>query len=80
MSENLKTLGAIAAELDISRDRAGYIVATRGIEPTGRSGLYRLFDAAGVAAIESAALQMDHVAALRGSSCPPHLAGIEHRG
>jgi hypothetical protein len=38
------TLGDIANQHGADKDRVRYIIKTRGIQPIGRAGHYRLFD------------------------------------
>lgn len=53
------TLGDIAKQHGADKDRVRYIIDTRGIEPIGRAGNYRLFDQAASDAVGRAIDEID---------------------
>lgn len=57
-TQQLKTLGQIASELDRQEYSIAYIITSRRIQETQRAGIVRLFDDAAVEQIKAALAEM----------------------
>jgi hypothetical protein len=55
----LRTAGVLAAEINEPLGRVLYVLRTRGVQPIGRAGILRLYDAAAVETVREAIRQMD---------------------
>lgn len=53
------TIGELARLLGVGKDRIRYIIESRGIEPSGRAGNYRLFDQTAANRIELEVSRID---------------------
>jgi hypothetical protein len=62
----LRTPGVIAEEVDKPLSRVLYALRKLGVQPIGRAGILRLYDAAAVEAVRQAICEMD---ACRGVTC-----------